>query len=169
MGLDMYLSRKSYYFGQYRGDGKFADPHELNIEGPFSDRHHIRKENVSMIETQVGYWRKANSVHKFFVDMVQNGKDDCNEYEVPQKVIRLLRMKANKILNANYASRIGLKGSGVSEECKRVAKKHLPPSEGFFFGSYDMDRWYIEDLERTVEICNDALFSKADLYYRASW
>ena len=28
------------------------------------------------------YWRKANAIHKWFVDNVQNGDDDCGDYEV---------------------------------------------------------------------------------------
>ena len=31
-----------------------------------------------------GYWRKANQIHKWFVDNVQGGIDDCRPYPVSQ-------------------------------------------------------------------------------------
>ncbi len=32
----------------------------------------------------VAYWRKNNAVHKWFVDNLNNGEDDCQEYYVPR-------------------------------------------------------------------------------------
>lgn len=28
---------------------------------------------------EIGYWRKANHIHKWFVDCVQDGEDDCEK------------------------------------------------------------------------------------------
>lgn len=36
------------------------------------------------IMTEIAYWRKANHIHKWFVDNVQYGVDDCGTYEVTE-------------------------------------------------------------------------------------
>ena len=51
-----------------------------------------RKKNVKDDEwNEVCYWRKANQIHKWFVDHVQNGVDDCGEYKVTEEQIDELR------------------------------------------------------------------------------
>ena len=45
---------------------------------------------------------------------------------------------------------------------------------GFFFGSYDYDEWYMEDMKNTVNQLDKVLASVedkdyADFIYRASW
>jgi hypothetical protein len=37
-----------------------------------------------------------------------------------------------------------------------VAKELLPPQQGFFFGSYEIDEWYLNDIKQTVEIVDNA-------------
>jgi hypothetical protein len=49
----------------------------------------------------------------------------------------------------------------------------LPPQEGFFFGSYDIDKYYIEHLEYTVKTLKELLEETkgihTDFEYYASW
>jgi len=48
----------------------------------------------------------------------------------------------------------------------------LEPTEGFFFGSYEKDEWYYQDLKNTVEGITNALSlpeHKYEFYYQASW
>lgn len=47
----------------------------------------------------------------------------------------------------------------------------LPPQEGFFFGSTDVDEYYFEDLRNTVRQLKAALTLPDDFefYYRSSW
>ena len=42
----------------------------------------INFNQISEIIESVAYWRKANAIHKWFVDNVQNGTDDCGKYRV---------------------------------------------------------------------------------------
>ena len=42
-------------------------------------------------EHEVMYWRKANAIHKWFVDNVQGGEDDCREYPVSNDQLIELR------------------------------------------------------------------------------
>ena len=49
----------------------------------------------------------------------------------------------------------------------------LPTQPGFFFGSYEYDEWYMEDLKLTVKQLDAILDSTKDVWvdfiYRASW
>ncbi len=52
------------------------------------------------------------------------------------------------------------------------AKELLPPAQGFFFGTYEIDEWYFEGLRVTRAIMDKALAlpdEEFDFYYRASW
>lgn len=108
------------------------------------------------LSIEIGYWRKANHIHKWFVDNVQNGIDDCNDYEVSEE--QLLKLKEN---------------------CEAVlldstkAKKLLPTESGFFFGCVDYDEYYFEHVERTIEIIDSALavtnFKTDMITYCSSW
>lgn len=83
MGLDMYINRK---VRRYRkDDGTYT----FDLDGYESDRFGCG--NVEWVETEVAYWRKANAIHKWFVDNVQDGEDDCRETEIDIGVIREIR------------------------------------------------------------------------------
>lgn len=49
----------------------------------------------------------------------------------------------------------------------------LPVRKGFFFGNYDYDDWYKEDLEETVKILKKVLkttdFETEMVFYLSSW
>lgn len=57
----MYLTKKVYI--------SFDEREKLKISGIEG----VNPEKVEYIEEEFGYWRKANAVHKWFVDNVQNG------------------------------------------------------------------------------------------------
>lgn len=112
------------------------------------------------VEVTVGYWRKANAIHNWFVKNVQGGVDNCSAYHIPLDYLTLLRAAVQKALSAF--------DKGDFETAKSV----LPPTEGFFFGSTDMNAGYREDLVTTLEILNrtdNKAYKGADFYYRSSW
>lgn len=37
---------------------------------------------VSRVEVELGYWRSNRALHRWFVENVQNGTDDCSSYWV---------------------------------------------------------------------------------------
>ena len=54
----------------------------------------------------------------------------------------------------------------------KVALDLLPPGDGFFFGSQDIDEWYIEDIKYSLELFKSALelLDKGySIIYDASW
>lgn len=83
----------------------------------------------------VAYWRKANAVHGWFVKNCQDGEDECQP--------------SNPVHVEQIAELIQRCRSVISDPT--LAEDLLPPEQGFFFGSYDIDQWYIEGLEYTAE------------------
>ena len=104
----------------------------------------ILKRNFASVETtelcQVGYWRKANAIHDWFVKHCADGVDDCREMPVSISQLEELLNDCKKALKS-----------------KGQASNILPTSSGFFFGSTDYDDWYFDNLEYTVELLTDVI------------
>lgn len=156
MGLDMYLSKKVYIGANYE-HRKVTGRINIKQDGkPIK----INFKKVSSIEESVGYWRKANHIHQWFVEHVQKGEDDCGQYYVSIENLE-------KLLNA----------------CVQVKTDHsmanvlLPTKEGFFFGSTDYDEYYYRDIDDTIKILKNILKHKnekgyidnSEFYYESSW
>jgi hypothetical protein len=136
------------------------------------------------IQEEAGYWRKANAIHKWFVENVQDGNDDCGDYFVSQeKLERLLflckkvkqasKLVDGKIQNGSIRAPGGewepIMEDGKYIEDPNVAKELLPTTEGFFFGSTDYNQYYLQDIEETIEILERAIAEGGDYYYHSSW
>lgn len=106
-------------------------------------------------QVKIGYWRKANAVHDWFVQNCQDGNDDCREAYVSTEQLEELRKVCQMVLD-NHA----------------LASEYLPTTSGFFFGSTEYDEWYFQDLQSTVEIIDNALSNIGDEWsfsYQSSW
>ena len=75
MGLDMYLSAKKFIG---------ADDEHRNVKGEINLTEGIKNtpinipvNRVESISCNVAYWRKFNALHNWFVNNIQDGKDDC--------------------------------------------------------------------------------------------
>ncbi|MGP8216396.1 MAG: hypothetical protein ACLQQ4_12575 [Bacteroidia bacterium] len=156
MGLDMYLTKK-FFIGAYY--------EHRNVAGIISITKDDKKMNinfnkVSYIEENAAYWRKSNQIHKWFVDNIQEGNDDCGTYYVPLKALEDLLDICKKI-KADH----------------NLAEKLLPVQEGFFFGSTEYDEYYFQDIDDTIEILEEILketnmeYDKrnVEFYYHSSW
>ena len=120
-------------------------------------------EQWRVIGGQCAYWRKANQIHKWFVDNVQGGKDDCGNYDVDVEQLKELLDTVNEVLGStklvdgkvingytfNDGKEVANLQSGMVLEDTSVARSLLPTQDGFFFGSEEYDQWYWEDLEYT--------------------
>lgn len=156
MGLDMYLYGKRY-MSKYFNEGdteKQAAIQELFPE--LADRLGRNSDDspVKEVKIEAGYWRKANAIHKWFVDNCQDGNDDCGNYHVSRQQLQELKKLCEKVLAFRH----------LAVEC-------LPAQSGFFFGNTDYDEWYFKDLEQTVQIINDCLElpESWDFEYHSSW
>jgi hypothetical protein len=150
MGLDMYLSKKTYVkYWEHNGDDNY-DVKVTKAGNPTK----IDPKKVSYIVEEVGYWRKANQIHQWFVDNVQGGVDDCRDAYVE-------RAKLEELLNLCKIVSID----------KDKAEQLLPTASGFFFGGTGYDEWYYEQINETIEILEEALSdTEADHFeYHSSW
>ena len=149
MGLDMYMSAKRYI---YRAEEEELMEAVKKTLLPNSS-HNCR---ITTVSAEVAYWRKANAIHKWFVDNVQSGNDNCGEYYVSREDLESLRETCQNALNN-----------------KDSADNILPPQSGFFFGETTLDSWYFENLGYTINQINIILESEDlkhwDFYYHSSW
>lgn len=184
MGLDMYLQKKTYVQNwDYMG----ADErHQITIKRPAKARGTIKPERISYIVEQVAYWRKANAIHKWFVEHVQGGKDDCGTYYVSREQLTALKTACDKVL-ANSKLKPGKVKNGATSKDggpfipdmedgevindPQIAETVLPTAKGFFFGSTDYDQYYHQDLKETSEVLGELLAEEdgGDFEYHSSW
>lgn len=154
MGLDMYLSKESYIGANYEHREVKATI-KITIEGVDVT---INLNRLDTIIESVGYWRKANAIHKWFVDHCQDGDDDCRAAEVSRTQLQELLDTCVKV-QANHS----------------LASELLPPQSGFFFGGVEVDDWYFEQITDTIKILESVLSESecASAYpiykYTSSW
>lgn len=146
------------------------------------------KYGYDRIMEEVGYWRKANQIHAFFVKNVQDGEDDCNYHnECTKEILEDLLDRCYKVLTGSIMVLGQVKNGrqyvdGKWVDCMEpgkviinpeVAEELLPSCGGFFFGSTSYDEWYMQDIENTIKIIKNVLattdFETQMLAYCSSW
>ena len=140
------------------------------------------------IMEQVGYWRKENAIHQWFVDHVQDGIDDCDYHkectkeileellDTCEKVKQIAVLKSAKVVVGQTFENGKLVNNYEDGELVANADevaKLLPTQGGFFFGGTDYDNWYMRGVEDTIDVLTRVLettdFEKEMIYYRSSW
>lgn len=147
MGLDMYLNARMYV-SKYSDEKLHTELNKLTESIGFSIP-------ANEIVFEAAYWRKANHIHQWFVDNVQDGQDNCGYYDVSGEDIERLISVCEEVL-ADHSK----------------ADELLPTQSGFFFGSTEYDEYYFEDIKQTIKMLKPLLDKKFDLvsfYYHASW
>ena len=151
MGLDMYLEKKTYV--KNWDHMKDEEKTEVTIKKGGKEMTQIRTERISEITEEIAVWRKSNAIHKWFVDNVQEGEDDCKSYYVGKDQLKELLNEVKLVLLD-----------------KDSADDILPTQKGFFFGGNEYDDYYFEDMEYTKEILEKVMNeSEGDFYYSSSW
>jgi hypothetical protein len=155
MGLDQYLYAKQYLSpSAWRGE-EAKEQFDAVVNAVGATTLVYQDLPSAQVEIKVGYWRKSNQIHQWFVANVQGGEDDCREHHVEREQLR-------ELINL----------------CKQVAENHdlaeelLPSQGGFFFGSTDYDEWYFGDIEETITMLEGVLKETPDnwdFYYQSSW
>lgn len=151
MGLDMYLNASKYLSDFDQADREKKET-MLNL---FPELQVYTKRNpIREVTAEIGYWRKANAIHNWFVKNIQNGKDDCGKYYVSRESLEELKNLCQRVLADN-----------------KLAQELLPPTSGFFFGSTEPDEYYFTDLRSTIEIIDRALALPNGwmIGYQSSW
>jgi len=179
MGLDMYLYR-------FKRPPVMASNEPLMTLERFNDLWRNHPDDFE----EVGYWRKANAIHRYFVDAVQNGEDDCLFHnEVTPEILEDLRDRCKRIIestaviNDNIVKGMHYDFSSESwrelmEESETIVDEdvcrcNLPVQGGFFFGGLSYDDWYLNHVAYTYDLCNKLLketnFDSEMLLYNSSW
>ena len=161
MGLDMYLRASEYVS---RNDWSRNEKGELrdSINPLFKEIvERLELEDVIdktgfagiNIDVPMGYWRKSNMIHHWFVNNLADGVDECQPIVVRREDLEQLKETCIEVI-ANPTD----------------AEELLPTGSGFFFGSTSYDQYYFSDLNDTIGILNKCLESKFDYFeYQASW
>jgi hypothetical protein len=147
MGLDMYLNAERYLWSHVDVDTQLSENIGQLVGLPADGR-------IKTITVEAGYWRKANQIHHWFVQNVQDGEDDCRSAYVSQEKLTELRELCQRAIdNPEQAHLI------------------LPRTEGFFFGNKEYDQWYFEQLKDTIEVIDNALAmpEQWEFNYTSSW
>jgi hypothetical protein len=107
------------------------------------------------IQLKVAQWRKANAIHGWFVENVQDGEDECKKTYVGREQLEQLLDLCKQVLDDNSK-----------------AEELLPVTAGFFFGSYEYDEWYYDYVRDTANMIDAVLTNvpdDCDFYYQSSW
>ena len=159
----MYLERKIYIGSGYEHRHVTGTiditvntgmEHEKKLDIPFK--------NVSEIIVQVAYWRKANQIHAW---ITQDWDDDVTGEISGKRLIELSGICEKVIESLDKQEMVekevddywhkGQKTTIKTWPNTDLAEELLPTQQGFFFGSYNISDWYLEDLKDTVEQLKD--------------
>jgi hypothetical protein len=154
MGLDMYFTGKRYLY-TFLSDEKSRN-FKNEISGIFPE---MAGYNPSCVEYEIMSWRKANAIHLWFVNNIQDGVDECQESYVDPEQLHNLRDLCERVLkNPDKAGEL------------------LPTNSGFFFGGKEYDEQYLRMIHDTNVWLRGFLtryslndYTGWDFYYRASW
>jgi hypothetical protein len=165
MGLDMYLSVRKYVgrldlsAGYDEVKGWSHDEQFDKVIGACDMSEFLESDNTTglHVEVPVAYWRKANAIHKWFVDTRADGVDECQPIWVNSDYLGELLELCNQVL-ADHTK----------------ADELLPTEGGFFFGPTEYDDWYFQGLEYTQRRLTELipLMKNSDndsAVYQASW
>jgi hypothetical protein len=160
VGLDMYLYARKYVSRFDYQNGERSDIPEFTALCETAPDGLTKYGDYSGIEIDypVMYWRKANAIHGWFVENCASGVDECQPIYVSREQLVELRDLCKAAI-----------------EQPAMAGDILPPTPGFFFGTYEVDEWYMEDMKHTVNALNHILSIVPDdnwdwsFIYKASW
>ena len=138
MGLDMYLTKKIYIGAHYDHRNVEASV-EIKVNGNVIN---INPKKISYILEEAAYWRKANHIHLWFVDNVQDGEDDCRNYDVTVTQLKELVVLCEQVL---------------AKKDNAFSEANLPTQAGFFFGDTEYSEYYYEDVADTIKMLNEAM------------
>ena len=157
MGLDMYLTKKTFLGTQWEHRGVTAEI-TVKSKGETVDVG-INPHAIEEITESAIYWRKVYHIHKWFVENVQNGKDDCGTYSVSLDQLKDLRDLCEEVINN-----------------RDKAHELLPTQSGVIFDDQSYGKYYFEDtittyndLRKIIDNYPSETLFYVDYYYTSSW
>lgn len=172
MGLDMYLSKKTYV---KNWDYNETNPkHFVSVKKDGTLRSDIKPERVSYIVEEVAYWRKFNALHNYIVEKHAGGTDECQDIYIGLTDLEVIVETLKEVLKSKPTP------EGEVDNDAPDPEDILPTSPGFFFGSTDYDEYYYQDVEDTIDVLQPLIDEVnraneehgmwgSEFVYRASW
>lgn len=108
---------------------------------------------------KVGNWRKARAIHNWFVVNVQGGVDNCQLFDVKRSQLKDLLNTCRKVLELGRETA----EDGFTYENSEICEQLLPNPD------MDYGDKYMESVEVTVKILEDALSNRGRYCYDSSW
>jgi hypothetical protein len=183
MGLDMYLSKKTYV--KQWSHQKPEDQFEVSVKRGGVTYPFVKTERVSYITEEVAYWRKANQIHGWFCNNCEEVVADVKYYVTKENLEELLKACKTVLETLNKIPKVKKEVVGGWRDGKEYmvevegydntdeVLELLPPTPGFFFGSLEIDEYYKEEIEDTIKVLEDELSTEGSDYpeyeYYASW
>jgi hypothetical protein len=162
MGLDQYLDKVKYFGYENSHYKNEKEKTKIIINGKKypSDIHSIKY--------SVTTWRKFSALHKWMVDNVQEGVDDCKTYFVSRYLLKDLNNLLKKTIEETVKnSRKYIQTENKDDIDKSIALKLFPPP------SENIDDYYFEEVIRTQKLLQKLIdshdFRIWDYYYDSSW
>ncbi|HWY33556.1 MAG TPA: hypothetical protein VNX68_02850 [Nitrosopumilaceae archaeon] len=154
----------AYYEGGFdEAVDKFKDSTKFIYDIPMEFCKYVTRETYKeclkegsskvSLEIRMGYWRKFNALHSWLVKNVQKDVDDCGDYIVEERHLKILDMELKRINKENV-------------------KEIMPTAEGFFFGGTEYDEYFwreVEDLKAFVTYALTQISRERMLIYHSSW
>ena len=148
MGLDQYLTKRTSVNTWMLTNALEAG---LKPKIILEDFPGIDVDQISGIIENVGSWRKCPAIHYWFVENVQDGEDDCKDYELGASQLEELLQICEDIWE-NYEENSNNHGQ-PNDEAKEYAEENLPNMEGFFFGNQEYDKDYFHwQIKPTIDM-----------------
>lgn len=176
MGLDQFITIR--HNSTNRAYKKYNDFWKLSDE----EREGKKIPDEPEKDFIVGYFRKHNQIHKWFVDNIQNGVDDCGRYVITVKDLNNLLDICKHIMSGVTKTKKPAKfmtdRDGVeyeiwqmdtytpTEEILLYAKDVLPTQSGFFFGDTDYLDDYFYCVENTIKVIEKIIYFCEINYFR---
>lgn len=150
----------------------------------------VASARVADVEEEVMFWRKANHIHRWFVENVQDGNDDCDQYNVSWDKLRELLsvctevIKSSKLVSGmievgevythDHPNGVILREPGKVIEDPSIARELLPTARGYLFGSTEYDERYLTAVKETRDWIIRMLRDRdhgmpSDIYYYSTW
>jgi hypothetical protein len=159
MGLDMYLKKTKKTDHTVEQLDEIDNLEDLNPSNELAKnflplREYEFLKDCYSIFHEVGYWRKFNALHNYFVENIQGGVDECQTSEVIKKDLEKLVDVLREVSETKDSSL-------------------LEPVGGFFFGSIDVDDYYFESVDHAIDTISNVIentdWNNERVFYRASW
>lgn len=172
MGLDMYLSKRTYV---KNWDWKEDNPtHHVQVTKNGDVRKDIKPSRITYIIEEVGYWRKFNALHGYIVENYGKGIDECQEIYLELSDLEVMIEVMKEVMKSKPNE------DGVVDPSAPDPGDLLPPTQGFFFGGYELDEYYYDEVERTIELFTELVNEEqkseeenglwsGSFYYQANW